>query len=290
MNKNTFDDILKQNVVNVTGFDFFGPNIYNGTFPNYYNCCAFDEFVTQMQTVYRQHYEKYSSGKGSELLPKDGKPPKMSSVASSSRFCYLSLRNVANVDFEHACPIKGIKGTPPQMDAYIAGANIFIEVKCHEIFDKHKKTLSKQYFSLLFGEKNDFGLENIAKNELSEHGIKENGNEFEIPFDRLKMGKEPSMMDFKQFVCHLLGVKSHKKESEEATLVYLFFKPKALLKEQNDEINTVFDDLQAEIRDLFDNEHIKKFIGKNNIKLKAVAQYSEVMSPLTKENMIVLYP
>ena len=86
MNKITFDEILKENIINATGVDLFG---YNNTHSLYYNNYSFEKFVNQMLNDYPNHYYKYSRGKGSELKPQGNTPPKMASVASSSRFCCL---------------------------------------------------------------------------------------------------------------------------------------------------------------------------------------------------------
>ena len=93
-------------------------------------------------------------------------------------------------------------------------------------------------------------------------------------------------------ICHLLGIRSHKQPNEKATLVYLFFKPKVFKEEQRREIDTLFQALQKEIETVFggNNSPIRKFAEENHIQLKAIAQYSEVMSPLTEENRIVLFP
>ena len=162
MDKSVFDEILRENVKDALGLDLFG-YLCGNLYPNHYNNCSFANFTLQMMNNYPKHYEKYNLGKGSELKPQGTKPPKMASVASSSRFCYLALRNGAmalggsgDVDFEHSCPVFGIRGTPPQMDAYIKNENIFVEVKCHEIFDFHKIKLSSQYYDLLFGDSSDF--------------------------------------------------------------------------------------------------------------------------------------
>ena len=284
MKKQDFDNILKQNVINSNGIDFFG---CGNNYPFYYNDHIFDAFKNQMMTEYNNHFRSYSKGKGNELQKNGNKPAKMAQVASSSRFCYLALRNIPDIEFEHACPIIGITGTPPQMDAYMKD-NTFIEVKCHEMFDKHQIMLSKQYFNYIFGENNDFGLEFIPKEKMSDFGIKENNSKFEIPFDIMNI-RQPEMFDFKQLLCHLLGIKSHKKPNESATFVYLFFKPKTSTEVQQKEIDSVFEKLANEIQEIFNSNPIQKFIQNNNITLKAVAEYAEVMSPLTKENIIYLY-
>jgi hypothetical protein len=280
----------------VVGADLFGYEKIGSVYPNHYKNCIFEKFVSQMENNYYNCYVSYSHGKGSELKSQGNKPPKMASVASSSRFCYLALRTGAellggsgNVVFEHECPIDGVKGTAPQMDAYIEKENMFVEVKCHEIFDVHKTALSKQYFELLFGKTNDFGFDYIPKENMSDYEIDEKSNEFEIPFKKMGI-QQPEMLDVKQFICHLLGVRCHKKQDEKATLVYLFFKPKVATETEQNEIDAIFKKLALEIKTLFNNNAVENFIKKNNITLKAVAEYSEVMSPLTSENIIYLYP
>lgn len=294
MNKKRFDELLKENVINSSGTDFFGYDINGRSYPIYYNNCGFDNFVNQMKDCYPSCYEKYSQGAGNELISKKGRygfvPPKMASVASSSRFCYLALRNSGEalggkgkVDFEHECRISGINdGTAPQMDAYFSN-NIFVEVKCHEIFDSHRIMLKAKYFDYVFGEENDFGFE---------PELKQSESPFEIPLSKFNIEKNTAMLDIKQLICHLLGVKSHKNPNETATLVYLFFKPKAASAETAKEIDGVFEDLKNEIEIVFGgkNSPIRKFAEKNNIQLKAVAEYAEVMSPLSMENMISLFP
>lgn len=291
MNKTSFDGILKQNIIDATGVDLFGYLINGRKYQNYYSAFVFDDFVNQMNKNHHDHYESYSEGQGNELIPKKGKyglqPPKMASVASSSRFCYLALRKGVtalggsdNVEFEHECRITGVEGVSPQMDAYIKNENIFVEVKCHEIFDSHKVVLKNKYYGL---------LDKSSAFELSEAKAV-NDESFEIPLSFFGISKKSTRFDIKQLICHLLGIASES-NGKPATLVYLFFKPKASTESQQKEIEEVFDELTIEINTLFGNQNspIKKFAEQNKITLKAVAQYAEVMSPLTSKNLITLY-
>ncbi len=95
MDQKNFDSIIKQNIINAIGTDIFGPDGYSRQYPFHYDNTAFEGFINQMRTRYPRHFDKYINCKGSELKPIDSKPQKMSSVASSSRFCYLALRNGA---------------------------------------------------------------------------------------------------------------------------------------------------------------------------------------------------
>lgn len=76
---------------------------------------------------------------------------------------------------------------------------------------------SSLYQDLVFGKENDFGFEVMNK---------PNEEEFEILLRAFGIEKSHSMFDIKQFLCHLLGIASQKRNTEYVTLVYLFFKPK----------------------------------------------------------------
>lgn len=279
--KKDFDNIIRRNIVKNMGDSVLGYDSYE----NYYSRAEFEKFKTEMQRPeYLDFYNRYKAGKGSELEPQKGKfgeiPPKMVSVASSSRFCYLAFRDMGSgsVKVEVPCRIKGVRGTPPQLDAYISEVNTFFEVKCHEIFDSHSIKLSDSYWNLIYGKNNDFGLS----------AEKPDGEAFNIPLTEFNITAEASMFDIKQLLCHLLGIASQKDASENIRFVYLFFKPKTDSEDDNRSIDEVFDLLQSEIKKIFNSKPIKKFTSKNNIFLSAIAEFSEVMEPLTKENIIIL--
>ena len=216
---------------------------------------------------YNKFYNQYNRGKGSELKEKRNMPPKMASVASSSRFCYLALRdgykqfnNSEDIIFEHSCRIKGVN-TTANLDAYIPKANIYFEVKCHEIFSQHSIYLKKSYWNLLYGQ------------ELCDFGI----------------AKTKIRFDIKQFLCHLWGIASQKDKDIPVKLVYLFFKPKMDLETERIQVEKVFEELQAEIKNIFSSKPIQIFISNNNIELSAIAEYAKVMEPLSKDNTIILF-
>lgn len=123
-------------------------------------------------------------------------PPKMASVASSSRFCYLALRdgykqfnNSEDIIFEHSCRIKGVNVTA-NLDAYIPKANIYFEVKCHEIFSQHSIYLKKSYWNLLYGQENDFGFSYAKCPDL---------DEFKIELCNFDIERTKIRFDIKQF-------------------------------------------------------------------------------------------
>lgn len=281
LTKEKFDAIIKSNLIKSdVSADDFGYDINGQNYDLYYANSCFKTFVEDMEKNYLQHYTKYDKGKGSELESHDGKPPKMASVGSSSRFCYLALRDVVGVEFEKSCSFQR-GGTPPQLDAYIPQeyCDIFVEVKCHEIFDSHKIKMKNKYLTH-FKENNIFP--DIASNAI------EGEEEFTAPLSLFGIDKESSHFDVKQFICHLLGIAANTGKKP-AKLVYLFFIPDVEDEQTKKEIKEFFDLLQGEIKAVFTSEPIVKFCKDNNISLSAIAEKSKTMETLTTENTVVLF-
>ena len=97
------------------------------------------------------------------------------------------------------------------------------------------------------------------------------------------------MLDIKQLVCHLLGIRSQNKNGQQAKLIYLFFYPISDDEKVSDEIKKLFDDLENEMNAVFNSSPIKKFCNDNNIVLEAYAEKSTVMTALNSSNVIKLY-
>lgn len=282
--KKRFDQLILENLEK-NGCGPFGYTMDPKTYPVYYSKEAFEAFRQEMQTQYPQYYQQYSKGKGSELL-ETSTPPKMASVASSSRFAYIALRNGAEglggtkqVTFEYACKIKDIGGPGAQLDAYTTdeqGNPIYVEVKCHEIFDFHKILLKPPYWNKFYGESNSFGFPvnpNIPKDS------------FELSLEAFGISqKDTSLVDMKQLLCHLLGIASQNPDNRPGTLVYLFFKPK-VTGHDRDLLEKVFTQLMNEFSAILQSAPIKTFCGIHNIGIKVLAEEAEVMEPLTKENI-----
>lgn len=309
--KERFDYIIKKNLLSsgLSENAFVYSIIQKGgnprEYPLYYNKTAFDNFMKEMQTLYPQSYLKYAGnsnatqnkgGAGSELVEKPGRygltPPKMASVASSSRFCYLALRNGTdalvenkfitskNVEFEKECRIF-TTGTAPQLDAFITDSefNIYIEAKCHEIFDSHKITLKNKYWEY---------FENDAVLCKALEGIKKDDEDFTLPLSLFGIEASSSCFDIKQLICHLLGIKEQEK-GKKAKLIYLFFEPIAENDEDSGLVDYIFDKLSSEIKLIFESVIIKDFCSANNIELVAIKEKSRIMEPLTTNNMFKIY-
>lgn len=282
--KTWFDGLILKNLED-KGFGPFGYKMGSKSYPSYYNRDSFTAFKLEMGFCHPEHYNRYINGQGSELLETES-PPKMASVASSSRFAYLALRwgaqaigGTDHVEFEHECRIQGIRGTAPQLDAYTADENgnpIYVEVKCHEIFDPHKIELKAAYWENIYGEKNAFGFP--AKK------AKKDSATFDIPLDQFGITGEKSMMDIKQLLCHLMGIASQKEQKQPATLVYLFFKP-AVTGSHHTILDGIFSRLTKEIDCIFNSKPIKTFCFINRIDLKVVVEEAPTMERLTANNI-----
>jgi len=288
MTKEEFDDIIRENLAAVYGKDCFGYDISSVIYENYYSRDAFKRFKDEMNSSrYKEFCRSYIEGKGGELKEHSGRwgrvPPKMASVASSSRFCYLALRDGATalgggaVEFEVAQKITGIRGIAPQLDARIKDKNVFVEAKCHEIFDSYKMRFPDSYKRLILGKNNQFGFE--FETESAD-------GRFELPLSLF--GVDNPMFDIKQLICHLMGIASNKNEGEQAELIYMFFKPKTDNDAINHKIDGIFEKLKSEITKIFKSKPIGNFISNNGISLRAIAEYDYTMKALSKDNMIVL--
>ena len=244
ISKNEFDYLIKKNLVDVIGNDCFGYEIEDKSYDVYYNKEAYNKFISKMQ---------------------NGK--------------YNKFYNSEDIIFEHSCRIKGVNATA-NLDAYIPKANIYFEVKCHEIFSQHSIYLKKSYWNLLYGQKNDFGFSYAKCLDI---------DEFKIELCDFGIAKTKIRFDIKQFLCHLWGIASQKDKDIPAKLVYLFFKPKMDLEFERIQVEKVFEELQAEIKNIFSSKPIQIFISNNNIELSAIAEYAKVMEPLSKDNTIILF-
>lgn len=312
-NKEKFDGIIKTNLlltgINNDAFCYLIPQ-NDGTvseYSLYYSKTAFDIFVKEMQALYPHHYIKYSGntnatqnrgGVGGELIEKPGRygltPPKMASVASSSRFCYLALRNGTDVlvnnkyisgddiEFEKECRIFTDISTAPQLDGFIEQKdyNIYIEAKCHEIFDSHKVELKNKY--LEYFEKDDV-LHTFLKQAVKD------AETFTLPLSLFRIEKKSSRFDIKQLICHLLGIKEQK-GNKKAKLVYLFFEPVSDNAEERLFVNDIFDELAVEIKLIFESDIIKNFCKANDIELIAIKEKSRIMESLNIYNKHTIYP
>ena len=236
--------------------------------------------------------EAYNSGAGGELKEhtKVGIqiPPKMLSVASSSRFCFLSLKNLnpeifgakkgsKSIEFEKKLHILD-KGTPPHMDAFYDAEDyeLYFECKCHEMFDYHPIELSTKYFS-----------DNLLRSKELKV-IKE--TEFKKVIDPVSFGittdKTNLIFDIKQLLTHLMGIQQNKKKK--AKLIYFYFIPDAI--EKNEVFTSKIQGLYSEAKKIFTCDFIQEFIKDKEIEIELYVQTSNIVENATRENTIRKYP
>jgi hypothetical protein len=286
----------------LSGLDenFFGYKTPDGkVYDNYLSNDTWDNFKKQMSNRFRQ---SYSDGSGGELLPSKGRggwyPPKMASIASSSRFAYLTFKDDPETTirkiipdifsggdfrFEDKISIPNVSGTPNLDASYkVKGKlSVYFEAKCHEIFDTHYPIWRNAYFDngAFFGNdckslcipdyennvKPHFKKDRETKLKIMDHESKELSTEI---FD---IGDERLYLDIKQFVCHLLGVAND--EAPKKELIYLYFKPSSMIEFKEEYLI-----LEKQFESFCKSDVISSFCKRNHITLKLVYATNDKMT------------
>lgn len=268
--KEKYDEILKKDYI--SGDDkkasYFGYEIHL-TYKNYFNKKRSQEIEDELKKS--GHLDEYKKGSGQELKEKGPIPPKFLSIASSSSFCYFSLRNdgykyfakkIENDNFTLSEQIsfeKDLNIIPrnkfatAHLDAYFKTKKneYFFECKCHEFFDTHAKSLKQKYFD---EKPNLFVSTGEFKDWFTSKG--------EIKFGESGIGiEEKSGFDFKQFCAHLMGIERNKDKDLTSHLIYYYCLPKkeSLIKEPDIKekvIQAIVDTLK-----ILNSEKLKKYFG-----------------------------
>lgn len=214
----------------------------------YYNKTYFKSLVSVL--IDRDSFSNFS--REFKFYPNDrGGKYKICSVASSARLCFMYFQANPDITFEEELKT-GLGGFPPTLDAYDVKKNVYYECKCHEFFknyDVKEKKLKPTYRDLI---KEHFGFKEI---------IEEN-ERLEIKLTDLEINDPRTIyqlkFDLKQMLCHLLGiVKNH--AQGEATLQYIFFTPSESLRDTNQEIEGVYEELKEDIEMIWNSTFVKNF-------------------------------
>ena len=180
---------------------------------------AWDAYVSKMSDVHRSQYD---DGNGGELKPKSGRPPKMASVASSSRMIYELSRDVPGFVFEKKMPT--VVGGEANLDGYLEkeDALIFVEAKrrepySHQVIQDIRKKYQPVYRWLREKMPRVFScvMEDLPESE----------NMRTVFFCR---GDVVAYFDIKQMVCHMLAVANealHSGTEKKILFLYLLFDP-----------------------------------------------------------------
>lgn len=279
-NESKFDKKLKElSGYNESCFGYVTAD--GGKYDLYFENQLWHNFISEMSKD-EKAYKAYALGSGSELKEKTTKnkkiiPPKMASIASSSRFIYCTFKNkdyykklsliVDDIDdngefqFEDKLAIKNVKMAKANLDASYKTPNkhIYIEAKCHEMFATNELTFSKGYLKgkALCGDYK-YSL------NIDEKFIIINDDDVQISPRAFNLSEDEKLyICAKQFICHLLGVSHFNVSCKE--LIYLYFKPEKL---------SGYDKEYAILERQFDNfcksKYISEFCLKNNISIKLV--------------------
>lgn len=251
---------------------FFG--FYIPRYKRYYDRYLSDNFNLE-KLVSEEIQKQYNKGAGNEF-----KSGKFHSVASSSRFAVSSFSEVhindriellkkldingqienVTIKLEQGLAVSGIKNntTIPLMDVVIETNTCdtyFVEVKCHEIFDtsEHKKIKLKwKYKEANAFKKLPLDHDSIKKKIVT---TKKGTNEYVAVGTDFLTAKDfgcqlaTTHFDFKQFLCHLMGIESYRERCKgKVHFYYLFYKNEEYLRVGNDKI---YDELEAEMKEIF---------------------------------------
>lgn len=133
----------------------------------------------------------------------------------------------------------------------------FFEVKCHEIFDDHKEIKLKWKYVENKTFKKVCEVKNIIRKTVKE---KVNGKEQDVDYitseNEFLCAKDfgwdlkTHHFDFKQFLCHLMGICSYQEQhsDEQLHFWYVFYKNDEFVKQTNSKI---YDELEAELNEVF---------------------------------------
>lgn len=286
--KEIFDKALKKSLGGKDNEYYSSENVIPHKYYLYHTRKDWCDFLSQMAP---QHRKAYEEGGGKELEEKYWKgvwlPPKMAAYASSSFFVYDLLKNT-DVIFEQKLPTS-IPSATSNMDAFYPRKNVFIEAKCHEIYDSPSpkyKTAYKRFYDML------------AVRTGFKYQPKEEKNDSAIVFslDDIPV----TQFDIKQIIAHTLGIANackngvmierRREQLDPRTgisLVYLLYNPKELKK-------TLRSEEWEAIQSAYDNEvhfidnHHQFFISLFSLSLEYVGFEPDKIEELVKKYEVKL--
>ena len=233
------------------------------------------------ETLSEDIQSSYDNGKGSEF-----KSGKYYSVASSSRFATASFskNNGGVVSLVEEISINGKREkcevsleedlhvystarqeeiSSPQMDVVVETTKdiYFIEVKCHEIFDSHKSLELKWKYmdakvlqDLLHLSRNSYNFKEITKEEDGKKVDYIGVNGQLLTSKDFGCELKTHHFDFKQFLCHLMGICDYCSSTEKRVhFYYLFYRNDQYIKAES---SRVYTELEEELATIFN--HFRK--------------------------------
>ena len=210
-----FDKALAMLETHELGYEIDGRPIYD----NYLSNSAWEKYLNEISDAHRR---QYGGGSGGELAPKSGRPPKMASVASSSRMIYELSRDVPGFVFEKKMPT--VVGGEANLDGFLEKENtlVFVEAKrrepySHKAIQDIKKKYQPVYHYLREKMPRVFScvMEDVPDSEYMHT----------VFFCR---GDVVVSFDIKQMICHMLAVANdalHSGTEKQILFLYLLFDP-----------------------------------------------------------------
>lgn len=191
----------------------------------YSNYLANDEWDRWLADMSEDHRHQFDNGSGGELEPKNRKPPKMASFASSSRMIYRLSRDFPGFQFEKQLPTK-VGGTA-NLDGYLEQENalIYVEAKCREPYSHTAIQLIRQKYKPLYLHLRE-KMPRVFSCVMED--IPDSRDMRVVFFCR---GNVVQHFDIKQMICHMLGVANallNSTNDKPVLFLYLLFNPSYL--------------------------------------------------------------
>ena len=201
----------------------------NGTlYHAYHTNKEWESYRDEMERDYSSAYYEYKEGDGGELFEKRY-PPNMASYGSSSRFIFELSKDIPGFHFEKklgiCVPARNEKQeAEASLDGYLEEKEIYVEAKCREIYAENHPEFNikyQEYYDYLTAR-----TEGRFNYQLKESINKKGAITQKVYFS---WDNEPlTHFDFKQILCHLLGIVKKAlldKGAQTPTLLYLVYKP-----------------------------------------------------------------
>ncbi len=279
--KERFDYYLKQSFIDgapylpgmyLNEFNSKSFGFWNNKNKRYYDR-YFSPSLGIEKTLSKEIYSSYDNGKGSEF-----KSGKYYSVASSSRLATATfseknrgivslIKEISINGQKKKCKVSLEKGlhiysttgqeiSSPQMDVVIETSDdiYFIEVKCHEIFDSHKDIKLKWKYmvagmlqDLLVFPQESYKLITPKKDGKDVDYIGVDGRY--LTSKDFGCDLKTYHFDFKQFICHLMGICDYCSSTKKKVhFYYLFYKNSQYIEEESKKVYT---ELEEELKTIF---------------------------------------
>ena len=254
----TFDAAIAASEKLKSGYDINGRS-----YPGYLSNEAWNTWLSGMS---QDHRCQFDNGSGGELQPKNGRPPKMASFASSSRLIYKLSKDIPGFRFEKQLPTR--IGGIANLDGYLEREDklIYIEAKCREPYSHAAIQTIKQNYKPLYC----YLREKMPRVFSCVMEDIPNSRDMRVVF--FCKGRIVPYFDIKQMICHMLGIANEMLNASAAkpvSFVYLLFDPSylELPEERKDVILAIYKDTCQAANDFNFSEmfgHIADYLIREN--------------------------